>query len=136
MMMEWSSMPRKNISSGSRWEPVVGYSRAVRVGPLVVVSGTTATAPDGSIIGAGDPYVQTKAILAKVRVALEEAGAGMEDVVRTRMFVTDISRWEEVAKAHSETFAEIRPAATMVQVESLIDPEMMVELEVDAYVAE
>ncbi len=126
-------MTRKNISSGSKWEPLAGYSRAVRVGPIVAVAGTTATAPDGGVIGVGDAYIQAKAVFSKIEKALEEAGAGMEDVVRTRMFVTDISKWEGVAKAHNERFGTIRPAATMVEVRSLIDPEMLVEIEVDAY---
>jgi enamine deaminase RidA (YjgF/YER057c/UK114 family) len=126
-------MIRKNISSGSKWEPVAGYSRAVRVGPIVAVAGTTSTAPDGAVIGVGDAYLQAKTIFSKIEKALGEAGAGMEDVVRTRMFVTDISKWEDVAKAHSERFGAIRPAATMVEVRSLIDPEMLVEIEVDAY---
>ncbi|MDA4137153.1 MAG: RidA family protein [Thaumarchaeota archaeon] len=126
-------MTRKNISSGSKWEPLAGYSRAVRVGPIVAVAGTTATAPDGGVIGVGDAYIQAKAVFSKIEKALEEAGAGMEDVVRTRMFVTDISKWEGVAKAHNERFGAIRPAATMVEVRSLIDPEMLVEIEVDAY---
>jgi enamine deaminase RidA (YjgF/YER057c/UK114 family) len=126
-------MTRKNISSGSKWEPVVGYSRAVRVGPIVAVAGTTATSTDGAVIGVGDAYLQAKTIFSKIEKVLREAGAGMEDVVRTRMFVTDISKWEDVAKAHSERFGGIRPAATMVEVRSLIDPEMLVEIEVDAY---
>jgi enamine deaminase RidA (YjgF/YER057c/UK114 family) len=126
-------MTRKNISSGSKWEPVVGYSRAVRVGPIIAVAGTTATAPDGGVIGVGDAYLQTKTALSKIEKALEEAGAGMEDVVRTRMFVTDISKWEDVARAHNERFSAVRPAATMVEVRRLIDPKMLVEIEVDAY---
>jgi len=127
-------MHRKIVSSGSRWEPVVGYSRAVRVGPLIAVSGTTATGPGGEVVGIGDPYEQTRVILRKIQAALEDAGATLGDVVRTRIFVTDISRWEEVGRAHREFFEEIRPAATMVEVRSLIDKHLLVEIEADAYV--
>lgn len=127
-------MSRRNISSESKWEGVVGYSRVVRVGPFIAVSGTTAAGPDGTVIGRGDAYVQAKTALQRIEESLARAGAGMEDVVRTRMFVTDIRRWEEVAKAHTEFFGNIRPAATMVQVASLIDPDMLVEIEADAYV--
>jgi enamine deaminase RidA (YjgF/YER057c/UK114 family) len=128
-------MHRKIISSGSRWEPVVGYSRAVRVGPLIAVSGTTATGPGGEVVGIGDPYEQTRVILRKIQAVLEDAGATLGDVVRTRIFVTDISRWEEVGRAHREFFEEIRPAATMVEVRSLIDKHLLVEIEADAYVS-
>ena len=127
-------MHRKIVSSGSRWEPVVGYSRAVRVGPLIAVSGTTATGPGGEVVGIGDPYEQTRVILRKIQAVLEDAGATLGDVVRTRIFVTDISRWEEVGRAHREFFEEIRPAATMVEVRSLIDKHLLVEIEADAYV--
>ena len=127
-------MERRNISSGSTWEPVVGYSRAVRMGAHVYVAGTTAVGADGSVVGPGDLYAQTKRALAIVEAALTEAGASMRDVVRTRMFVTDIARWEEAGRAHGEVFGEIRPATTMVEVARLIDPAMLIEIEADAVV--
>ena len=123
---------RTNLSSGAKWEDIVGYSRAVKIGKFIAVSGTTAVDENNNIIGKNDPYLQTLFIFQKIEKALKQLGATMDNVIRTRMFVTNINSWEEIGKAHGEFFKNIKPAATMLEVSKLIDPELLVEIEVDA----
>ena len=133
--MKAATMPKRvNIPAGTKYEDIVGYSRAVRIGNVVEVAGTTATDDQGEVVGIDNPYEQTKFALAKIEKALAVAGASLKDVVRTRLFVTDIARWEEFGRAHGEVFKAIKPACTMVEVTSLIDPDMLVEIEVTAVV--
>lgn len=123
---------RINISSGAKWEDIIGYSRAVKIGNLIEVAGTTAIDENGNVVAANDPYEQTKFIFEKIEKALASAGASLRDVVRTRMFTTDISQWEEIGRAHGEFFREVKPAASMIEVKGLIDPELLIEIEVTA----
>jgi len=130
------TMKRESYSSAARWEAIVGYSRAVRTGPFIAVTGCASVGPDGELVGEGDPYAQATRCIEVIREVLESAGANLEDVVRTRMFVTDIEQWEDIGRAHKEAFGDIMPATTMVEVSRLIDPRMLVEIEADAVVTD
>jgi len=134
--MQKITTQRINYHSAAPWEQIVGYSRAVRTGPFIAVTGSAAVGPDGKLVGEGDPYTQTKRCIEIIQEVLESAGSSLGDVVRTRMFVTDIDQWEEIGRAHQEAFGEIMPATTMVEVSRLIDPKMLVEIEADAIVGE
>jgi len=130
------TMKRESYSSAAPWEAIVGYSRAVRTGPFIAVTGCASVGPDGELVGEGDPYAQATRCIEVIREVLESAGANLEDVVRTRMFVTDIEQWEDIGRAHKEAFGDIMPATTMVEVSRLIDPRMLVEIEADAVVTD